>query len=125
MIAAFKHLEQFGLTLVFRRMFLDNRHIALVDVILLVRNNHLVDGRNVVVRIVASEFCFGSDNTGTSGKKGGGNGCKSQNSKLHLFYPFFFVEANSLIPKSKLFKCDIFGEGSDVTNSLQPAKKNT
>jgi hypothetical protein len=42
-----------------------------------------------------------------------------------LFYPFFFVEANSLIPKSKLFKCDIFGEGSDVTNSLQLAKKNT
>jgi hypothetical protein len=49
MIAAFKHLEQFGLTLVFRRMFLDNRHIALVDVVLLVGDDHLVYGRNVVV----------------------------------------------------------------------------
>jgi len=56
-VAAFNHLEQVGLAGIFRRHVACNRHIALLDVVLLHADDEAVNGGNVVNRVtMVGEF---------------------------------------------------------------------
>ena len=59
-----------GLAGIFRRQVACDRHIALLDVVLLHAYDEAVNGGNVVYRIVMiSEFGFGGNNAGATGEK--------------------------------------------------------
>ena len=69
-VTTFNHLEQIGLAGIFRRQVACDRHIALLDVVLLHAYDEAVNGGNVVYRIVMiSEFGFGGNNAGATGEK--------------------------------------------------------
>jgi hypothetical protein len=67
-VTTFHHLEQVGLAGIFGRQVASNRHIALLDVVLLHADDEAVNGGNIVYRVVVNgEFGFGGDNARATG----------------------------------------------------------
>ena len=72
-VAAFERLEELGLAGIFRRLAVGHREVALLDVGLLHFNNHVINGGDVVVRVMIGEFGLGSLDSGASGDEGSGD----------------------------------------------------
>ena len=104
-IATFDHLEQVRLAGIFRRQVACNRHIALLDVVLLHANDEAVNGGNVVNRVtMVGEFGFGGNDARATGEEcySDDEGCPNDGMFHVLILLFDISFLTTSIPCSKV-----------------------